>query len=238
MFDHALVEGALSMPGSFLAGLPPLVRERLLEDAVILEVPAGVSIFSATEAMDRTGIILRGIARTHLSSSDGRRLSVRFARPGAMIGSLTDARSALSVHAVAPCVVLELSVATLREQMVEDGRVGLVLVAEISRRLRDTYATLASNTFGSMRERVARDLLDLAMESADSDYLVASITQQALADCVGTVREVVARVLRDFRREGLVATTDGCIEILDPDALAAIVGRARSGDTLAVAAAR
>ncbi|MGZ8438405.1 MAG: Crp/Fnr family transcriptional regulator [Candidatus Limnocylindrales bacterium] len=226
------------MPGTFLAGLPPLASERLLADAVILEVPAGAPIFSATEAMDRTGVILRGIARTHLSSNDGRRLSVRFARPGSMVGSLTDARSALSVHAVSPCFVLELSVATLRELILEDGRIGLALVAEIGRRLRDTYSTLASNTFGSMRERVARDLLDVATNSSGSPYPIASITQQGLADCVGTVREVVARVLRDFRNEGLVATTDGCIEILDLDALAAIVGRTRSGDMVAPAPAR
>jgi CRP/FNR family transcriptional regulator len=175
------------------------------------------------------------MARAHLNSGDGRRLSVRFARPGAVFGRLTDGRSALSVQAVSSCVVLELSVGRLHEVIAEDGRVGLALVSEISRRLRDTYATLASNTFGSMRERVARDLLDLATETSDSPYLVASITQQSLADCVGTVREVVARVLREFRSEGIVATTDGRIEIVDADALAVIVGRTRSTDRPAVA---
>jgi CRP/FNR family transcriptional regulator len=51
------------------------------------------------------------------------------------------------------------------------------------------------------------------------------VTQQALADGIGTVREVVARVLRDFRTEDLIATTDGCIEIIDLDAIASIVRR-------------
>jgi CRP/FNR family cyclic AMP-dependent transcriptional regulator len=228
MVNPALVEGVASMPGTFLAALPPFARERLVAEAVLLEAPAGAVIFSASQAVDRTGIVLRGMARTHLSSGDGRRLSVRFARPGAMIGSLTDVRSALSVQAVAACSVLELSPATLRELMVEDGRVGLALVAEIARRLQDAYATLASNTFGSMRERVARQMLDMATAASHTTYLVAPVTQQGLADCVGTVREVVARVLRDFRAEGLIATADGCIKILDPDALAAIIGRSRS----------
>ena len=53
----------------------------------------------------------------------------------------------------------------------------------------------------------------------------ARVTQQALADGVGTVREVVARILRDFREEGIVDTTPGHIRILDPARLAAIVGR-------------
>jgi hypothetical protein len=40
---------------------------------------------------------------------------------------------------------------------------------------------------------------------------------------VGSVREVVVRVLGDLRREGIVATGTGGIRILDPDRLAADV---------------
>lgn len=238
MHNHALVKGVESQEGTFLAALPSNARERLLADAVLLEVQAGAPIFSATEAMDRTGIVLRGMARTHLSSGDGRRLSVCFARPGMMIGSMTEGRAALSVQAVIPCTVLELNLVTLRELIAEDGRVGLALIAEIARRLRDTYATLASNTFGSMRQRVARHLLDLATEATHTERLVAPVTQQGLADGVGTVREVVARVLREFRSEGLIATTKGCIEILDPDAIASVVGRSRSNDWFAMPTGR
>lgn len=228
MQTRALIEGVISMPGTFLATLPARARERLLADAAPFEVPAGSLVFSATAAMDRTGVILRGMARTHLTYRDGRRLSVRIARPGTLIGSLTDGRAALSVQAITPCTILELSIATIRELVAEDGRVGLVLVAEMSRRLRDTYSTLASNTFGSMRERVARHLVDMATEATHTTYPVALITQQGLADGVGTVREVVARVLRDFRNEGLVTTSDGCIEIRDLHGLAAIGGRSPS----------
>ena len=45
--------------------------------------------------------------------------------------------------------------------------------------------------------------------------LVAQISQQELADAVGSVREVVARVLRDFRVAGIVATTADSVMILD-----------------------
>ena len=228
MYHHALVRAATEQDGTFLAAVPPASRTRLLADAVILEVPPGAPIYSATSDRDRAGIILSGMARTHLSAGDGRRLSVRFARPGTMIGTVRDGHSILSVQAVLACTVLELNLATLTALVAEDGQVAVALLAEITRRLRDTYATLASNTFGTMRERVARHLLDLATEAVHAECLVAPVTQQGLADGVGTVREVVARVLRDFRTEGIVATADGWIELLDPDALASIVGRSRS----------
>jgi CRP/FNR family transcriptional regulator, cyclic AMP receptor protein len=53
--------------------------------------------------------------------------------------------------------------------------------------------------------------------------LAGQVTQQELADAVGSVREVVARVLRDFRLARLVATGPDRVHILDPAALHAQV---------------
>jgi CRP/FNR family transcriptional regulator, cyclic AMP receptor protein len=236
MIHHALVRGAKVQEGTFLAALPEVARERLLADAVLSDVQAGSPVFPGTDAPDRVGLLIRGMTRTYLMSGDGRRLSVRLARPGAVIGSMTNARATIRIQAVVASTILEFDRTTLRELMIEDGRVALAFVAELLHRLEHAYVTLAASTFGSMRERVARHLLELATEEHHTDRLVAPVTQQELADGVGTVREVVARVLRDLRREGVIATTDGCIEILDPDAIAGIVRRSRSNDrTLAPA---
>lgn len=42
------------------------------------------------------------------------------------------------------------------------------------------------------------------------------MSQQELADAVGSVREVVARALRDLRALGIVATSTDSVVILDP----------------------
>jgi CRP/FNR family transcriptional regulator len=84
-------------------------------------------------------------------------------------------------------------------------------------RLYDVLEELAGNTFASVRQRVARHLLDLAASRpAASDQLTVSVSQQDLANSVGSVREVVARVLADLRTEHLVSTSPGRVEILDP----------------------
>lgn len=199
-------------------------------DTGVIETRRGGIIFSADEASDRIGIVADGMVRAYLSSSDGRRLTVRYARPGAIVGSITANGTALGVQAMSDATMLELSMGTLQQAMLDDGRVGLLLIAEVGLRLRDTYTTLASNTFGSMRERVARHILDLAIDEPDGAGMTAAITQQGLADSVGTVREVVARVLRAFREEGLIATTPGTIRVLDTDRLAAIIGRDDGAD--------
>ncbi len=100
--------------------------------------------------------------------------------------------------------------------------VGWLLAQEATRRLYDVLEVLAGNAFGSLRQRVARHLLDLAASSQHGHGLVAQVTQQELADAVGSVRPVVARIIRELRAEGLISTSSDGIVVLKPDELHAM----------------
>ena len=90
------------------------------------------------------------------------------------------------------------------------------LSQELSRRLDETLQQIAINAFGSVRQRVASQLLELATTKDRSDgRLSAHLSQQELADAVGSVREVVSRALRDLRAAGIVATSTHEVVILD-----------------------
>jgi CRP/FNR family transcriptional regulator len=98
-----------------------------------------------------------------------------------------------------------------------DASLAWALAEESVHRLYDVLEELAGNTFASVRQRVARHLLDLATSRPEaSRTLTASLNQQDLANSVGSVREVVARVLAELRAEHLVRTSPGRVEILDP----------------------
>ena len=91
------------------------------------------------------------------------------------------------------------------------------MAEELNRRLDGTLQQTAINAFGSVKQRVATHLLDLASaQQRPVGRLVARVSQQELADAVGSVREVVARALRDFRLAGLVATAPDSVLVLDP----------------------
>ena len=93
-------------------------------------------------------------------------------------------------------------------------------INELSSRLRFAFRALAASAFMPVRARVARDLVERAkmLGPVEAGVRVA-VTQQSLADATGSVREVVARALRELRREGAIATADDGLTILDPDAL-------------------
>ena len=98
------------------------------------------------------------------------------------------------------------------------------LMAELSDRVYQFVVELPGASFATVRQRVARHLLDLASdEQRGGTRLIAPVSQQAMADAIGSVREVVVRALGELRKEGLVATGSGGIEILDADRLAADV---------------
>jgi PAS domain S-box-containing protein len=80
-----------------------------------------------------------------------------------------------------------------------------------------------------MRQRVARHLLALAEAhrqyngGGDDSRPIAAVTQQQLADGIGSSREVVARVLAVLRNEGLIRTAPREIELLDAARLASFL---------------
>ncbi len=151
-----------------------------------------------------------GLVRVYMGSPDGRQVTVRYARRSDVLGIavLVGGPADVGVQTLASTTVFGIDAAVLADAARRDGRVGWVLAEELNRRLYQNLQQTAVNAFGTVRQRVALHVLDLASEQqGPSGPLIARVTQQELAEAVGSVREVVARVLRDLRAAGLVATT-------------------------------
>jgi len=213
---------AAALAQSRFARLPPEVVDALLEGALQIELPPGGVPWRQGHPA-AAGMIVTGLLRAFHTSKDGRQVTVRYGRRGELLAitSLYVERSGrLTLEALTPCRILVLQPATVRAVADRDARVANILAEEIAHRLINFLDELAGNTFGSMRQRVVRHLLDLAAgPTGQRSPLIARVSQQELADAVGSVREVVVRLLRDLREEGLVRTGRDEIELLEPDRL-------------------
>jgi CRP/FNR family transcriptional regulator len=125
-----------------------------------------------------------------------------------------------SIQSVTDAGFVALRPSTVRRLAENDPRVARALVEELSERVLSFIAEIPGGAFTTVRQRVARHLLDLASASQTGPELVACISQQALADAVGTVREVVVRALRELRHDGLVRTTRDGVVVLQAEELA------------------
>ena len=92
--------------------------------------------------------------------------------------------------------------------------VALKVLAVTGRRLRLLVSLVESVTFGSVRQRLARTLLEFG-EQAGRDSFPLPVTHQELAFRLGTVREVVSRNLSRFQAEGLVRVHGREVQLLD-----------------------
>jgi CRP/FNR family cyclic AMP-dependent transcriptional regulator len=164
-------------------------------------------------------VIVHGLIRVYMHASDGRQVTVRYARPGDLLGvpALVGGPAPVFVQAVTTGAAFFFDAARVRAIARSDPAIAWSFAGESVHRLYDVLEELAGNAFASVRQRVARHLLDLAASRPATDgRLVALVSQQDLANSVGSVREVIARVLRELRADRIVSTSTGRIVILDP----------------------
>jgi CRP/FNR family cyclic AMP-dependent transcriptional regulator len=209
---------AEAVAGSFLARLPSDLVAALVAAGERADYPAGSTIYRPG-SYPRALLVVGGLLRVYMTAPEGRQVTVRYGRTCDVLGIavLVGGPADVGVQALAESSLFRIDSRILTAAAHRDARVGWALAEELNRRLYDTLQQTAINAFGSVRQRVAAHLLDLASaQQRPRGRLVARVSQQELADAVGSVREVVARVLREFRLERLVTTAPDSIHILDP----------------------
>jgi CRP/FNR family cyclic AMP-dependent transcriptional regulator len=201
---------------SLLAKLPVELTAQVLDGGYRIDLPAGAQPSSRTNEA-AVALVLEGLIRVFLVSEAGRQVTVRYARPGETLGlvHLFGRNTGVRSQAVTPTSVWMIAPARFRALCEQHAPLATAVAEECATRASDAIEELSLLTFGSVRQRVARHLLDLAAEQQRAGELVAAVTQQELADAAGTVREVVARVLKQLHQTGMTAgSTDGVV-ILD-----------------------
>ena len=221
MFDDPAVADALSH--SHLRDLPADVAATLVESATRIHAPAGSTVREFGERGPYLELLVEGLLRVFVRAPDGRSLTVRYLRRGDLSGVVSlftpDYSLAATLQALVDSDLISFRADVVIGLAERDLRVARRIIDELSERVVDFVAEIPGSAFSTVRQRVARHLLDLASEHRHDDRLVAQVSQQALADAVGSVREVVVRVLHDFRSEGVIRTSREGIEVLIPDAL-------------------
>ena len=227
---HALAELDLEGIGSgFLDALPREAAERLLAEAIRINVPAGALIYREDES-PRFIVVVKGLFRVFLTSADGRQVTVRYARSGDVAGLalVVGGPAPMSIQAMTSSLVMALRVDSLRALLATDPGVARACAEELVRQLYRALDDISEQAFLSVRQRLVRQLLLLATAGPGRD-LVVHAGQQDLADAIGSVREVVTRNLHQLHEEGLIDISRDVVVILDPVALAEVAGEPDRG---------
>jgi CRP-like cAMP-binding protein len=181
-------------------------------------------IFHEGDPGDTLHLIARGHVAIRVTTPLGDVATLRFLEPGQFFGELAVVSpaprnaTAVAADAVETLAVHRNDFEDLRQR---HPRVDRVLVEALTTEIRRLAVQLLDALYVPVERRVWRRLTELAQVFGDGgEHLVVPLTQEDLAQVVGTTRPTVNRLLREGEAAGIIRITRGRVQILDPEALA------------------
>src|ERR1700721_730577 len=176
----------------------------------IVQLKAKQAFFSQGSPADSIFYLQRGRAKLTVVSQNGKEATIMLLTTGDFIGEESLAtmgeRHMTSATAITACKALEIE----REEMVrlmhdEPSFSDLFLKFLLVRSMR-TQADLIDQLFNSSEKRLARVLLLLAEfgKPGEPESLIPEITQETLAEMIGTTRSRVSFFMNRFRKLGFI----------------------------------
>jgi CRP/FNR family transcriptional regulator, anaerobic regulatory protein len=202
-----------------VAALPADLRDPVLASiGPVISVPTGTLLFDEGQACQGFPLVISGCVRVARGSHDGRRLELYRVQPGELCvvsASCLLGQAPLTAHGqtTEPTELLLLHQAGF-DRWCQESSFRALVFSVFAQRLTDLMALAEAVSFHRLDQRLAQALLGHGRER--------HLTHQALADELGTVREMVSRLLNRFERSGWVKLGRERIEVLDPAALRAL----------------
>jgi CRP/FNR family transcriptional regulator, cyclic AMP receptor protein len=215
----------------FFCQLKPAVLKDFNAVRSTATYPAGAVLY--LEQQDPRGVFVLcvGQVKLSISSSAGKTLILRIAKPGEILGLmavLANTPYEVTAETLHPCQIGYIR----REDFLQLLAKHPEMHEGVVRQLTTLYSGACDQlrTVGlsaSAHEKVARLLLDWASNGKQTKAgteIKLPLTHQEIADSVGTTRETVTRTLSEFKAKHLVVLQGSTITIPDRTALECIGG--------------
>jgi CRP/FNR family cyclic AMP-dependent transcriptional regulator len=175
------------------------------------------AIFSQGDAADAVFYLQKGKAKVAVLSKNGREAVLALMGPGDFFGEgcLNGQQQRLAtVTAMTECAVTRLDKTTMVRVLHEEPKFADLFINYLLSRNSRVEEDLVDQLFNSSEKRLARALLLLANFGKDgkTEPVLAKISQETLADMIGTTRSRVSFFMNKFRRLGFV-DYNGTIEV-------------------------
>jgi CRP/FNR family transcriptional regulator, cyclic AMP receptor protein len=189
--------------------------QALAKNGVMRNFAERAHLMKEGESGDSIHVILSGQVKVYVSDAEGREMVLDFHGAGDTVGEMAldgKPRSA-SVVALEPTVCAIVSRQALRDSIAAAPDVAMLLITTLIERARIATDNVKNLALMDVYGRVARLLLSLAKEQDGKLVIEERLTQQAIADRVGSSRDMVSRIFRDLTIGGYVTIINRQITI-------------------------
>jgi len=204
---------------SALGSMSTALLTELFRGAVRRKLKSGERL--ATSLTDDAWVVLitAGIVRLYVAM-DGYEPTLAYGNSSSLFGThvfVPTETFLLGLQAVTPSVMLQLSTRRVGELAKSKPTFARALFGDVQLQLREVVRSFAAHAAGNLLQRLAREIMVLSDLHKDEEIL--PVTEQQLADGIGSIRESVGRSVGDLRRDGLIATTRHGLLVLDKERL-------------------
>lgn len=201
--------------------LPKPIAERVLAGSSLVRAPAGSVLFDARQPCRGFPLVLQGSVRVSKSTPGGREILLYRVEPGQgciLSGGCLLGDTDYTARAIAESdtVLLSIPPALFQSLMVDAEPFRRFVFGMYGEWLAEVMELVEEVAFRRLDVRLAQLLAQRGP--------VLETTHQKLADELGSVREIVSRLLRGFEERGWVKLERERITVLAPAALAAMEG--------------
>ncbi len=207
---------------SYFANMDASMLAELAEDTRLLNFNRDEVLFWQGEPGAGLFMLRRGLVKLFKVSSQGRELIINIFEEGATfneVPTFDDGPNPVNVAALEDSEVWAIDHFTIRRLMHEHPEMYQQVTINLARNLRMMVDVIEQLSFYQVIKRLAKLLLQFSPEQSTDPDGATHLTQDQLAARLGTVREVVARSLRQLERSGAIRIRRRKIEILDPEKL-------------------
>jgi len=195
----------------FRKGPPEIVHE-LLSSGQYQAVPANTILQLEGRPCNNSEFQLSGLKRNYKVSESGREITLYEVGPGEICivnvaCSLSNSVSPTNSVSLTDVTMLSVPAKDFRELVAKHEEMRTFIFAAITQRFAEVMELTKEVAFRKMDER----LLDYIVEKSEHGKL--STTHQRIADDLGTAREVISRLLKNFEKKGTIRTSRNLIEL-------------------------
>jgi CRP-like cAMP-binding protein len=166
-------------------------------------------IFSQDSSSESVFYLIKGEVKIIVLSEQGKEAVIAILGPDEFFGEgcLTGQIRRLSTaSAMTECEIMRISKPAMLAALREESKLSEMFVAHVLERTIRVEADLVDQLFNSSEKRLARALLLLANFGDDSKpkKVIAKVSQETLADMIGTTRSRVSHFMNKFRKMGFI----------------------------------
>ncbi len=195
--------------------LPEIMLMEMSAHMNLREYERGDVLFWEGDPCDGLYIVEQGSAKIFRLSPQGRQYIVRILQEGdtfAEVPAFDGGTNPVNVEALENCSIWTIDGEMLRKFIVSNPQFAQKVLVNFGRMLRGMVHRVSEMAFYQVTHRLARLIEEMSEEKSVPHW-----TQEQLAARLGTVREVVARSLKELERSGAIKIEDRRIQIVDQE---------------------